>query len=174
MSSVLTGILINAATKVGAPLIVDALSSRLGAGTGKLAGTIIDAVAGNAGITPEQIPSCPESTLGEAISAVESNMPSIILASVKQQEETNRLMLTEMDKGATWTWAWRPAFMWAILSFWVWSLLVAPTLSIFIGHAINFPLADHMLTISLAYLGLYMGGHTAKQFAKGGNHERNL
>lgn len=172
MSALLTSLIVDAAAKIGAPLIRDVLGQKFGKTGSVVADAVIGVIADKAGVEPAALPSCPPDKLDEAILAAEYDVPAIIEASVKQQAEANRLMLAEMDKGSTWTWAWRPAFMWAILVFWTWVLVVIPFLNAVAGLAISLPYMDQLLTISLAYIGLYMGGHTAKEFAKGRKNAR--
>lgn len=172
MSALVTSLIVDAAAKLGAPIIRDVLSQKFGKTGSVVADAVIGVIADKAGVEPAALPSCPPDKLDCAIIEAELDIPAIIAASVDQQSEANRLMLAEMDKGSMWTWAWRPAFMWAILAFWAWALVLIPFLNAATGLTISLPYMDQLLTISLAYIGLYMGGHTAKEFAKGRNNAR--
>ena len=86
----------------------------------------------------------------------------LVLAQVESQREANRLMTAEMDKGGTWTWAWRPATMWILIGLWIWSLVAVPIANAIAGAALPLFLAE-LTWLTMAYMGLYMGGHTVKE-----------
>ena len=54
-----------------------------------------------------------------------------------------------------WAWAWRPAWMWLLAVLWVWE---AAAVALGVEH-IDF---GTMIFLTSAFMGLYMGGHTAK------------
>jgi hypothetical protein len=162
--SILAGILIAAAGKVGAPLIKGVLEKHLGGAAGDLAGTIIDTIAEHAGVPVDKLPDLPPAQIEEAVRRVEEITPALILAQVEQQREANRLMLAEMDKGeAGWTWMWRPAWMYLLAFFWIWTVVVVPIVRLGTGSAVELPVDPAtLMTLTGLYLGLYMGGHTIK------------
>lgn len=155
------------AAKIGAPIVKQMIEKKLGKTGGAVADTIIDMIAERAGVPVDSLPHASPDKLETAIREVELVAPEVILAHVSAQESAHSFMVAEMNKGSLWTWAWRPAFMWAILAFWVWVIILMPALNAVTGAKMVMPYMEQMLTISLAYLGLYMGGHTAKQFVKG-------
>jgi hypothetical protein len=69
--------------------------------------------------------------------------------------EANRLMLAELEKGDTWTWSWRPATVWLVGFFWLWSLVLAPLVNAAIGAAIPI-FSLELATLTAVYMGLYL------------------
>lgn len=167
MSATLTSVLTGIAVQVGAPLVKGILERSLGSTAGGIAGSVIDAIADQAGVPVESLDKTDPSILGEAIKAVELETPDLIFAFVEQQKETNRLLLAEMDRGTLWTWAWRPFWMWFLAFLWAWALVVTPTVNAIVGSSV--PLVDLSILMTLTgfYTAFYMGGHTVKQFTKG-------
>ena len=102
MNTVLASILIEAATKVGAPIVKQLLEKHLGGTAGEIGGMIIDAIAGKAGVAPDDLPSVPAKDLEAAVAAAEAETPQLVATWVEQQREANRLMLAEMDKNESW------------------------------------------------------------------------
>lgn len=162
--SALTSILIGSAVRVGAPVVKRMIEENLGKTAGSVAETIIEAIAGEAGVPVEQLPSLPAPQLDRAVATVEAETPELVAAYVTQQREANRLMLAEMDQGGWWTWAWRPATMWIIAALWIWSLVLVPLVNAIAGAAVPLFLGE-LTFLTGIYLGLYMGGHTAKEIA---------
>jgi hypothetical protein len=162
--SALASILIGSAVRVGAPVVKRLIEDNLGKTAGSVAETVIDAIAGEAGVTVDQLPSLPAEALDRAVATVEAETPELVAAYVAQQREANRLMLAEMDKGGAWTWAWRPATMWMIGALWLWSLVLVPLVNALSGATVPLFLGE-LTFLTGIYLGLYMGGHTAKEIA---------
>jgi len=164
--SPVVSILIGAAAKVGAPIVKGILEKQLGGTAGEIGGTVIDAIAAQAGVTPEEIASLPEPQIEAAVAAVEERTPELILAQVEAQKEANRLMLAEMDKEGWFGWMWRPAGMWLMLVCIAWLVMILPLINAFLwsmGTAVQLePGLDvaTFLAIFTIYTGLYMGGNT--------------
>jgi len=160
-------ILIEIARKVGAPLVKGLLQKHLHGAAGDVAGSIVDAIAGKAGVAPEALPSVPEKQLEAAVSAVEAETPDILLAWNEQQRLANQLMMKEIESGPFWSWAWRPAGMYLIGFFWLLYVLVYPLLNLFLrlfGTTTELQtMVDvaTLLAISGGFISLYMGGYTA-------------
>lgn len=166
--SALAAILIGAAARVGAPIVKGILEKHVGGVAGEIGGTVIDAIAGQAGVAPAELPTLDGARLEQAVAAVEADAPSLILAEVEQQREANRLMLAEMEKGGTWTWAWRPFWMWLLAFLWSYAFVLRPIANAITGATIEAFDAGILMTLTAAYLALYMGGHTVKDvFGKG-------
>lgn len=159
-------VLIAAAAKVGAPVVKGVLEKHLGGTAGDIAGTVIDEIAAQAGVTPEQLPSIPPGELEDAVAAVEVRTPELILAQVEQQKETNRLMLEEMKQESAFGWMWRPAGMWLMLGCVLWYVALRPIVNAVLwatGTATQIEMGldvGTFITIFMAYVGLYMGGNT--------------
>lgn len=170
----LAAILVGVAAKVGATLVKTVLEGKVGSSVGgaagDLAGTVIETIATKAGVTPAELPTVPQKDLEKAVTAAEAETPELILAHVRQQEEANRLQLAEMTTEPAWTWAWRPAGMWLLHALIVWYVVLVPVLNLILrlsGASAGLVLVVDVatfITIYMTFVGLYMGGHTAKDF----------
>lgn len=154
-------------TTVGAPLLKKIIDGTLPAPWNSLGGAAIDVLAERLGTAPtpeaivEQYQADP-ATAGPIIQALEES-PDVILAGVQQQHETNELMLAEM-KEPLWTWAWRPAGMWGLGLLWFWNIIILHVLNAIFKIALPPADAGILIQLSALYMGLYMGGHTVKDF----------
>jgi hypothetical protein len=167
MEGLIASILLPIAKRAGAR----AVEHYLGKGAAELTEEIVDTIAKAAGAKPEDLPSMPEKRLEDAVLKVEPLTPAIVTAWVEQQREANRLMMAEMEKESAWSWAWRPATMWLIAAFWLWSLVLVPIANALAGAQIPVFLQE-LTWFTTAYMALYMSGHTAKEvFAR--RSERN-
>jgi hypothetical protein len=164
--SALISILIGAAAKVGAPIVKGILEKHVGGAAGELGGTVVDAIAAEAGVSSERLPSLPEHVIEAAVASVEQITPELILAQVEQQKEANRLMLAEMDKEGWFGWMWRPAGMWLMLLCIAWFVILRPLVNALLwsfGAAVQIEVGLDLATflgIFTIYTGLYMGGNT--------------
>ncbi|WP_432475344.1 hypothetical protein ACRRRS_21855 (plasmid) [Brucella anthropi] len=166
MSALLTSLIIDAATKIGAPIIRDVLAQKFGKAGSVVADAVIDVIADKAGVSPAALPNLPTGQLNEAILQAEEDVPAILQAATAQQAEANRLMMAEMDKGTIWTWAWRPAWMWFLMLVWGCHFIVFAVIKAATGVDLSIPNVDIASNLTLAYLGLYLGGHTVKEWKK--------
>lgn len=159
--SALASILIGAAAKAGAPLVRSVLERAVGRTGAELAGAVIDEVARRAGTEPKRLESLPPAEVEAAVAATEADMPAILAAWNDSQRLGLELQRAEMDRGAAWTWAWRPAAMWLTLVLWAFALLVQPLANAF-GAGLSAPDLGMLMQFSGLYMALYMGGHTVK------------
>jgi hypothetical protein len=74
------------------------------------------------------------------------------------------------DKEPTWTWAWRPAGMWLFNALVVWYAAAVPVVNLVAGARgwnarleLTLDVAS-FVAVYMFFAGLYMGGHTAKDF----------
>jgi hypothetical protein len=164
MSAILASILIDVAAKVGAPIVKSLLEKHVGGTAGEIGGMVIDAIAGKAGVPPDDLRSVPTKDLEAAVAATEADAPQLVAAWVEQQRETNRLMLAEMSKGRPWwTWGWRPAWMWFLGFLFLFRLVLVPLADAILGSSIAGGVdLSTMMTLTAWFMGLYMGGHTVK------------
>lgn len=154
--------------KVGAPFLKKVIEGSLPAPWGNMAGAAIDVLAERLDApeaTPEAIVQRYEanpSVTSAIIKEVEAD-PSMILAGVEQQKATNELLIAEMRE-PLWTWAWRPAGMWGLGVLWFWNVIGLHALNAVFKIAL--PPTDNgvLFQLSALYMGLYMGGHTVKDF----------
>lgn len=164
--SALTTILIGAAAKVGAPIVKSILEEKVGGTAGELGGVIIDAIAGKAGVTVDELQQLPAEKQEAAVAAVEAETPEIISAWTAQQREANRLMLEEMKKETPFGWLWRPAGMWLMHGLLAWLVVVRPLINAImeaVGARAGIEMGVDLgtfTTIYTIYIGLYMGGNT--------------
>lgn len=163
--SILASVLIEAATRIGAPVVKSLLEKHVGGIAGEAGGAVIDAIAKQAGVQPEQLPQLPADRIERAIEEVEES-PDLILAQARSQELANELMLAEMQKEHWFGWMWRPAGMWLMLSLVAWFAVLRPVVNAILWAIIpgiqievGIDLAN-FLGIFTIYTGLYMGGHT--------------
>lgn len=162
----IVSILIRAAAKAGAPIVKSILERELGGTAGEIGGTVIDAIAAQAGVTPDKIHTLPEPQVEAAVLAVEQQSPELILAHVEAQREANRLQLAEMSKEGWFGWMWRPAGMWLMLTCVAWLMFLRPLFNALLwglGSAVQVEVGldiTNFLAIFTIYTGLYMGGNT--------------
>lgn len=174
MSPIVT-ILIGAAARAGAPIVKGILEKHLGGTAGEIGGTIIDAIASQAGVTPDKINTLPEPQIEAAVAAVERQSPQLILAHVEAQRESNRLQLAEMNKEGWFGWMWRPAGMWLMLVCVAWLMFLRPLFNALIwglGSTVQVEVGldiTNFLAIFTIYTGLYMGGNTLIRTVKKGS-----
>jgi len=154
-------------TTIGAPFLKKIIDGSLPAPWNGLGGAAIDVLAERLGTepTPEAIVErykAEPATVGPIIKELEDS-PDAILAGVEQQKQTNTLLLAEM-KEPLWTWAWRPLGMYGLGFLWVWSIVILHLLNAVLKWSL--PPTDLwlLLQLSAAYMTLYMGGHTLKDF----------
>ena len=154
-------------TKLGTPLLKMVVEESLPPPLNRLGGKAIDVLSEALGTepTPEAIVAKYEADpegAGAVIREVEAN-PEAILAGVAQQKETNTLFAQEA-KEPWWAWAWRPAGMWGLGVLWFWNIMVLHILNAIFKTAL--PPVDLwvLFNLSALYMGLYMGGHTVKDF----------
>jgi hypothetical protein len=172
MSAIATAVIMEGVKRVGAPLLKKFLTNRFGKTAGdigekiaeRLTGAVEDRIVAQHGpIDPEK--DVPTEFVDEAIRYVEDNEAvDIVELELKSQQEANRLMLAEMEKGPLWTWAWRPGWMILLGFLWFWALCLQGIVNAFLEEAIP-PIDTQMLfAVTGAFLTLYMGGHTIKKF----------
>jgi hypothetical protein len=163
--SIVASVLIEAAARVGAPVVKSLLEKHVGGLAGEAGGAVIDAIAKQAGVPPERLPQLPPDRLGRAISIVEET-PDLILAHARSQELGNELMLAEMGQESKFGWMWRPAGMWLMLACVAWLMILRPVVNAMlwawspvIQIEVGMDLTNFVAVFTI-YTGLYMGGHT--------------
>lgn len=163
--SLVASILIETAARIGAPVVKGLLEKHVGGIAGEAGGAVIDAIAKQAGVQPEQLPQLPADQLERAIDIVEES-PDLILAHARSQELGNELMLAEMGQESRFGWMWRPAGMWLMLACVAWLMILRPVVNAMLwawspGLQIEVGLdIANFVAIFTIYTGLYMGGHT--------------
>lgn len=162
MSNQILDVILSSAVRTGSEIVKDIVSAQLGPTIGGLAGTVVDNIAGSLGVDPEAIPTLPPDQIDGAVVAAEDNS-EILRLYVEQQRLTNNLLVAEMNKSESlWTWAWRPAWMWFLMLVWFYVLLVAPIVSGITGVTFEIPELGVVVSLTITFVTLYMGGHTLK------------
>jgi hypothetical protein len=167
MEAVLASVLIDVATRVGAPIVKTILEQTVGGRTAEIGGAVIDAIAGNAGVTPAALPDLAQSkpaVVEQAVKAAEAQAPDILIQWNVQQQQAIDLQRAEMSQGGpTWSWAWRPAWMWFLAALFLYRLVMIPIADAIAGSdlAAGFDIGV-LMTLTTWFLALYMGGHTLK------------
>ncbi|MRN43479.1 MULTISPECIES: hypothetical protein [unclassified Brucella] len=167
MSTAIVDALKQSAIRTGSNIVKDIISAQLGPTIGGLAGSVIDGVAGQLGVAPDEIPSCPPGDIDQAVTTT-NNDPEILALYVEAHRITADLFKAEMAKGgeAWWTWAWRPFWMWLLAFFWFWNGILVPTLNgVLASNVIQMPW-EPLGAITATYTAMYLGGHTFKNFAQ--------
>lgn len=158
----IVSILLSAAGSLAVPIIKRVLSDNLGNAGGEIAGKVIDAIAGKAGVDPEALPNLSSDRLQDAIIAAEPAAAEILVQHVESQRLMNETLKAELDKGGpTWTWAWRPGWMWLLAFVWLYALILRPLTNAALGASIEAVDLTILMTLTGVFTGLYMGGHTA-------------
>lgn len=155
-------VLLSAAGNLAVPIIKRVLSDNLDSADGQIAGQVIDAIAGKAGVAPEALPTLPSDRLQDAIIAAEPEAAEILVQHVESQRLMNKTLKAELDKGGpTWTWAWRPGWMWLLAFVWLYALILRPLTNAALSASIEAVDLTILMTLTGVFTGLYMGGHTA-------------
>lgn len=151
------------ALKSGLPLIGSILKEKLGS-NGQLVTEVLEAVAGHAGVKPDDLDQLAEENAPKALDAmraVTDKMPELIALYTKGLENQLTLLMAEQEEGG-WKAAWRPAGMWMIGFLWIWNVVVLHVANAVWKIALPPMPWDVLMQISGLYMGLYMGGHTIK------------
>lgn len=155
-------VVLNAAVRTGSNIVKEIIEKQLGPTIGGAAGSLIDMVATNLGVEPEEIPSVPQTDIDHAVIAADES-PEILRLYVEQQRMTNSLLLAEMqEKEGAWTWAWRPAWMWFLMLLWAWNGIINPLVQGAFGASIPPIPYEYLAGVTAVYTTLYLGGHTVK------------
>lgn len=162
MSNAILDTILSSAVRTGSGVVKDIISAQLGPTIGGLAGTVVDTIAESLGVDPMAIPSLPADQIDVAVT-IADNDKQIIQLYIEQQKLTTSLLLTEMNRSESlWTWAWRPAWMWFLMLAWFYALLAAPIVSGMTGVSFAIPDLSVLVSLTITFLALYMGGHTIK------------
>ncbi|MGN6451217.1 MAG: hypothetical protein ACTHLK_22020, partial [Brucella intermedia] len=125
MSNAILDTILQSAIRTGSGIVKDIITAQLGPTIGGLAGSVIDTVAENMGVTPAEIPSQLPADVDQAVRATDDD-PAILKLYLEQQKTTADLLKAEMEKSESlWTWAWRPAWMWFLMFLWAWNVVLA-------------------------------------------------
>ena len=163
--SLIGGILATIAAEVGAPIVRDILTKRIGPKGGELAEAVIKTVAGKAGVQPEELETVSEPDLREAVLATEAETPELIALWSAGVEGQFALLKAEMKEGF-WQSAWRWGWMYLLGIYWTFYLLIFPIVETLTGVLIQRVDITILMTLTTWFISLYMGGHTIKSLGE--------
>ena len=154
------------AAQVGAPIVERLLTDKIGAGGAGLARRVIETIAEQAGTTPAGLEALAQSNpelVSAAIAEVERMSPELVALYSEGLEYQMAALEAEAD-GPLWMRAWRPAGMYLLGFLWLWNVVILHSLNAIFKIAL--PPLDNVILVQIsgAYMGLYMGGHTLKDF----------
>lgn len=159
--------LIALAGKIGAPIVQKILEKKIGAANAGLAGDVLSAIAKQANVLPTDLDKLadtdPES-ITEAVWAVEKMSPELVALYAAGIDAQFALAQAESTSEHILAWGWRPAAMWGFGVLWFWTLLVVPVVNAIWSLGLAAPDAAILFQLNAVYMGLYMGGHTVKDF----------
>ncbi len=161
------GLLLGIATEVGLPMIEQILGGKIGKDNAALVRDVLGRVANRSGVSIDALPALAENSpevVREAMSEVERMSPEI-LALYASGIELQLAELEASQNDPTWMRAWRPAGMYMIGFLWLWNAVFLHVLNAVFKIALPPVEWSILLQASAAYMGLYMGGHTAKDLA---------
>lgn len=160
--------LLSVATSIGAPLVRQILSNRIGAQNADLAATVVEAVAARAGVSVPDLDRFADehpARMVDAVREAEAMMPELI-ALYAQGLEGQFALLKAEGKGPWWGWAWRPFMMWLLAFLWLWNIVALHVANAIWKIALPPTDAATLLGLTSVYMALYMGGHTLKDFVR--------
>lgn len=160
--------ILSVATSIGAPLVRQVLSNRIGAQNADLATSVVEAVAKRAGVGVPDLDRFADenhSRMVEAVREAEGMLPELI-ALYAQGLEGQFALLKAEGKGPWWGWAWRPFMMWLLAFLWLWNIVILHVANAIWKIALPPTDAATLLGLTSVYMALYMGGHTLKDFVR--------
>jgi hypothetical protein len=159
--------LISIAAQIGVPLIEKVLTRKIGAGSAELVTDVVRTIADRAGVAPDGLSALAESNLPvviDAMRAVEPMAPELIALYAAGVEAQFALAQAETSSEHFLTWAWRPAAMWGFGVLWFWNIVILHVANAYWKIALPQTDLGTLFQLNAVYMGLYMGGHTVKDF----------
>jgi len=156
------------ASQIGAPLIRQVLSSRIGTQNTELATSVVEAVSKRAGVglpDLERFADENPTRMVDAVRETEAMMPEMV-ALYAQGLEGQFALLQSEQKGPWWGWAWRPFMMWLLAFLWLWNIVALHVANAIWKIALPPTDSATLLGLTSVYMALYMGGHTLKDFVR--------
>jgi hypothetical protein len=160
--------LIGAAMNVGAPLVRQILSGKIGDGQASLLMDVVDQIAKRSGLPVSQLEQAAETdpdAILEAINQVEAMAPEMIALYASGVEKQFALLTMETD-GPRWFSAWRPLWMYFLMFLWFWNIVAVHMINAVMKWAVPQIEMTTLLSLTGLFMALYMGGHTLKDFAR--------
>lgn len=146
----------------GAPTIGGALGGPVGGQIGGVLGGVIADVLG-VPATPEAVNDALQDNPHDAQILEDTTHVRLKAIALEREAIAGRLSMADKDRAeGPLAYAWRWGWMYLLAVFWIWTLILVPTINAVAGGAIERPPLDILMTLTGAYLALYMGGHTVK------------
>ena len=159
--------LIALAVQIGAPLVRRVLERRIGAENADLVTGVLADIAGRVGVSVDDLDRAAEERPGpvtEAIAAVEREMPEKIALYAEGLALQREVLAREEAREPFWAWGWRPAAMWGFGFLWFWNIVILHIANAYWRIALPQTDLGILFSLNAVYMGLYMGGHTVKDF----------
>lgn len=156
--------LVTLAGSAGLKVVEKIIANRFGDGAGQLAGDVLGAIAEQVGVPVDQLDQAAEdqpAVVTRALQTVEDRSPELI-ALYAAGLELQKAQLAAEAAEPLWMRAWRPAGMYLLGLFWIWSVIIVHVVNAAAGTALPPVPLEGLVQISGLYMGLYMGGHTIK------------
>lgn len=159
--------LISIAAAAGAPLVERILRRRIGGQAGDLAADVVGQIARELGTIPAQVEEVAErdpAAARQAVERVETMAPELIALYSQGLEGQFKLAMAEATGGRFFCWAWRPLGMWGLGALWFWNVMILHIANAYWKIALPPMDLNILLQLTVVYCGLYMGGHTVKDY----------
>lgn len=159
--------LIALAVQIGAPLVRRVLERRIGGENAELATSVLTDIAGRVGVGVEDLDRAAVDQPGEvteAIAAVEREMPEKIALYAEGLRLQQEVLAREDAREPFWAWGWRPVAMWGFGFLWFWNIVILHVANAYWKIALPQTDLGTLFALNSVYMGLYMGGHTVKDF----------
>lgn len=165
LGGALGGLLLEKAGQAAGPLVKKILAGEVG--NGQLLETLLESLAGDAGVPRDSLPELSDDALADAMQRAEAASADMLAQWVASQQLMQADLAGERDKAGHWFgWAWRPGWMWLLGFLWTWALLLRPLVNAAFGASIEALDMSVLTMLTTVYVGLYMGGHTVKEVVK--------
>lgn len=164
--------LIAIAREVAAPMVEKILARRIGVENAQLARDLVEAIARRAGFdsaTPDfqEAIRQGDTRVVDAVATAEIHVVPELVELYAGELEVKAHRFEREERGPFWTWAWRPAGMWALGFMWLWNVTILHVANAVWKIALPPMDLSILLQLSALYMSLYMGGHTVKAVMSG-------
>lgn len=159
--------LIAIAAEIGAPLVENILRRRIGGTAGDLAADVVGQIARDMGTTPDRLDAAvtaDPAAAQAAIRNVEAMAPEMIALYSQGLDGQFKLAMAETTGDRFFCWAWRPLGMWGLGALWFWNIIFLHVANAYWKIALPPMDLNILLQLTVVYCGLYMGGHTVKDY----------
>lgn len=172
---------------LGGKVLPKLVSAKFGPEMGDLTKVALEALAEAFGVSPEpaviekritEVEAADRGGAANAVAYAEATVAprllayaEVLRAANEQQRMTDDLLSAQVKQGgpaSDWLWLWQ----YFLMAAWAWSLAVVHLINAGIralgGTVLPAPDLTILMTLTAAYLGLHMGGHTVLELMRGG------